>query len=374
MSRLLPAWTFDETSIELGEKARLACSQLRLSVTDDQWINLVGCGVWWVHPFGWFNRDELAALRFLPHTPIEESPVVLAKSFEVETLASSPRFFVSSLLAREAISTADRWRDLAALPDESWSELERLHVALGGRDLSLIKAMLADERLRTAVAELDAEAVAEVLVVGDSAPQSRAFFEYASVAKREHAAPVPAVADFGCWSAAAAALSFVTNTMKKWKGTKDAEALEAAWLCVNQPAALDSSYSSRPSQFAPPFGASPDGVPLQAAAFLVAHSGRISSERRSDPLWTAVEALASQRREYDIQAHLKAAEQFIAIGDAERAYNTLTSASYWTWANFQQPNLSLMTLCFELAASAGWTSTYEGILATADRVRAIKPD
>ncbi len=372
MTSLLASWSLDPDRVRLGDAASAACG-LRFDLEERHWITLVGFGTWWVLPFARTVDDELFGVRVSPGAPIAESPIVMAKEFEVATIASRPAAFVPTCLARTAIATDSSWDGVRSLSRESWSELLELHHLLGGAgDFARLRAMLEDRGLQSSVSACDPVATARLLCAGDDAPESGTYHEYVARAVASYEAPVP-IPDVGCWSAAAAAISFVTNSMKKWKGARDSDALQAAWLVANQPASLDSFQSSIPSQFSPPFGASPKRLALQHAVFLAEREQQVSPAWRQDPLWPAICQLGRHPGEYGGTAHMKAAENLAAAGQPERAYVALATAAYWMWVFTQKPFPTLMEGALLLAKESGWAEVHDALLAIAEKVAEYGP-
>lgn len=366
MASLAPSLPFDPESVTLSEEAEYACN-LRFDINEYQLAELFACGTWWVLPLArWASGTELVGVRVVPGVPLTSCPVVNVKRFEVQTVASSLSALVPSRIVREAFHQPT-WEKLRALDDGVWLELSRLNAALGGTtDLSVIRAALADNELRSNAAKNDVRTDADLLCLGDPAPETRRFREYVTAAIVSNVAPTP-IPSVGCWNAFAAGVSFVTNT--HWSANRECDALAAAWSLACCPVGLDCFQQITPSQLSVPYGASPDGLPRQIAEYLIKHQADVPAEWQHDPLWPALRATANGDRNGAALAYMDAATLLKEGGAPERAFYALTSASYWMWVSTQQPFPQLMHGAVLLAGEARWLEALEALDAVATRTR-----
>jgi hypothetical protein len=145
--------------------------------------------------------------------------------------------------------------------------------------------------------------------------------------------------------------------------------VQAAWLLANEPAGLDAFQGALPSHIAAPWGASPTGIPVEAAKLLVSRKGQVAQHWKADPMWEAIEALAVDGSSYSGTAHMKAAQDLEEAGQRERAFTALTTAAYWMWNATQQPFPQLMKGAAILAEESGWTEVRHALATIAEHTR-----
>jgi hypothetical protein len=365
--------TIDLSSIRLGKEAS-RLSQLDLDLPPLERAKLVHYGSWWVLPWARIGRKRLVGVRMVPGVPFSESPVVRVTRHEVETVASRPRFFVPVLIYQDMILSAERWQAARKMSAATWSEFESLHRALGGDDLSSVRAVLEDEALQQSVAVAKGKAIADGFSRLDPSPETiayRAYLVAATTAPPQ--APLPLPEEIGSWRAAAASVALVANQninlMRGREGTVTDRIYRSAWEMLLQPPGLDCFQSRVVTQVVSATGSSAKGLPMEAARILFEHEGDVPAEWLADPMWAVVRSLGKAQARYDAMAHFEAAKALTKSEQFERVFTALIGVEYWRYGLSKEPFPQVMEAARLLAEEQEWSEIAEAIGETIEVAR-----
>lgn len=158
------------------------------------------------------------------------------------------------------------------------------------------------------------------------------------------AAPVP---EAGCWNDALTAFAVAMKA-------KDADPLR--WRLMGQLPGLDTDWQ--------PFGISPGLKPANAASLLKVAARTLCKRPEAawtmDPLWPAVEAIASTRK-YDGTARLDVAGSLEARGEFAAAFNALAASVWWDTAAHEAATREVLEPARALARRAGWVQIADSL-------------
>jgi hypothetical protein len=339
--------------VDLSDEIQRALD-FRFDVPPEAWSNVFTCGTWWVIPFGTTWTAASIGVRLVPGRAPAEFPVIIAAEDLAATVATRPASYVP-VAALLGMNRRESWDRIAKLSDAGWNELSRLHTALGGDDAGILalRYVAGDRELRDGIVndadyDLRVRCMLASLDRLDPAADAIAARQFCRQARATDTATLstPAAGDWNAWTTA---MAFLANRQRRAEGA----ALQAAWAMMHHPPQLDTQMLEPMPILSPDSRFSADHA-IAAARTLIRGA---EAAWRSDPLWRAVESLASAGDRYDGAAHLLAADALEKAGRSEHALTALIAASFWSYtASGEATRGDILDAALALARRAGWSA------------------